>query len=183
MILEQRSAISTGFKYHLHRLRQPRRSRSTDPEHASGDTIIECRRCNAVRGTVAELHMLAQHSRDLFEFWPGPRPMLSDPKTTAAQATSPMDTVWSILEAANELGDTPHRRGLPPRHRRRPCAAMRRDQLIWSRSPPSSRDRPPACLASRLNKNPIWRHHASKSPSGNIINAWIPSAKICAFRP
>ena len=31
--------------------------------------------------------------------------MLSDPKTTA-QSDVPMDTVWSILEAANELGDT-----------------------------------------------------------------------------
>ncbi len=31
--------------------------------------------------------------------------MLSDPKITA-QSDVPMDTVWSILEAANELGDT-----------------------------------------------------------------------------
>lgn len=39
-----------------------------DPAHASGDTVIECRRCNAVRGTVAELHILARRGRDLFEF-------------------------------------------------------------------------------------------------------------------
>lgn len=31
--------------------------------------------------------------------------MLSDPKT-ATPSDAPMDTVWSILEAANELGDT-----------------------------------------------------------------------------
>ena len=42
--------------------------KATDPEHTSDDTIIECRRCNAVRGTMADLHRLAQHSRDLFEF-------------------------------------------------------------------------------------------------------------------
>ena len=39
-----------------------------DPAHASGDTVIECRRCNAVRGTVADLHILARRGRDLFEF-------------------------------------------------------------------------------------------------------------------
>lgn len=39
-----------------------------DPAHASGDTVIECWRCNAVRGTVAELHILARRGRDLFEF-------------------------------------------------------------------------------------------------------------------
>ena len=39
-----------------------------DPANASGDTIIECRRCNAVRGTVADLHTLARRGRDLFEF-------------------------------------------------------------------------------------------------------------------
>ncbi|MCC8968307.1 hypothetical protein FNJ47_08405 [Bradyrhizobium sp. UFLA 03-164] len=32
--------------------------------------------------------------------------MLSDPKATM-QNDVPMETVWSILEAANELGDTP----------------------------------------------------------------------------
>ena len=40
----------------------------TDPAHASDDTIIACRRCNAVRGTVADLHVLARRGRDLFEF-------------------------------------------------------------------------------------------------------------------
>jgi hypothetical protein len=39
-----------------------------DPVHASDDTVIECRRCSAVRGTVADLHMLARSGRDLFEF-------------------------------------------------------------------------------------------------------------------
>ncbi|MHC2438291.1 hypothetical protein [Bradyrhizobium sp. USDA 4451] len=39
-----------------------------DPARASGDTIIECRRCSAVRGTVADLHILARRGRDLFEF-------------------------------------------------------------------------------------------------------------------
>jgi hypothetical protein len=32
--------------------------------------------------------------------------MLSDPKA-AMTGDIPMDTIWSILEAANELGDTP----------------------------------------------------------------------------
>ena len=31
--------------------------------------------------------------------------MLSDPKATMT-SDIPMDTIWSILEAANELGDT-----------------------------------------------------------------------------
>jgi hypothetical protein len=31
--------------------------------------------------------------------------MLSDPKTTMSSEL-PTDTIWSILEAANELGDT-----------------------------------------------------------------------------
>jgi hypothetical protein len=35
---------------------------------APTDTIIECRRCNAVRGTLADLHVLARLSRDVFEF-------------------------------------------------------------------------------------------------------------------
>ncbi|WP_407170157.1 hypothetical protein [Bradyrhizobium sp. ORS 111] len=40
----------------------------TDPVHASDDTLIECRQCSAVRGTVADLHVLARRGRDLFEF-------------------------------------------------------------------------------------------------------------------
>ena len=39
-----------------------------DPANASDDTIIECRQCSAVRGTVADLHVLARRGRDLFEF-------------------------------------------------------------------------------------------------------------------
>ncbi len=42
--------------------------KATDPTHASDDTIIECRRCNAVRGTMADLQTLARRGRDLFEF-------------------------------------------------------------------------------------------------------------------
>lgn len=66
MILEQQ-AISTGFKIICTDCGSLS-IKATDPEHASDDTIIECRRCNAVRGTMADLHKLAQHSRDLFEF-------------------------------------------------------------------------------------------------------------------
>ncbi|MBR0697562.1 hypothetical protein [Bradyrhizobium lablabi] len=40
----------------------------TDPAHASDDTVIECRRCSAVRGTMADLQVLARRGRDLFEF-------------------------------------------------------------------------------------------------------------------
>jgi hypothetical protein len=35
---------------------------------ASGDTIIECRCCNAIRGTLADLKDLARRGRDLYEF-------------------------------------------------------------------------------------------------------------------
>jgi hypothetical protein len=42
--------------------------KATDPAQASGDTVIECRRCSAVRGTVADLHVLARRGRDLYEF-------------------------------------------------------------------------------------------------------------------
>ncbi|MEN3347937.1 MAG: hypothetical protein V7632_1572 [Bradyrhizobium sp.] len=42
--------------------------KATDPAHTSDDTIIECRRCSAVRGTMADLHVLAQRGNDLFEF-------------------------------------------------------------------------------------------------------------------
>jgi hypothetical protein len=34
----------------------------------SPDTIIECRRCNAVRGTLGDLQDLARRGRDSFEF-------------------------------------------------------------------------------------------------------------------
>ncbi|WP_426442817.1 hypothetical protein [Bradyrhizobium genosp. P] len=39
-----------------------------DPAHASDDTVIECRRCSAARGTVADLHVLARRGHDLYEF-------------------------------------------------------------------------------------------------------------------
>jgi hypothetical protein len=42
--------------------------KATDPANASTDTPIECRRCSAVRGTVADLQVLARRGRDLFEF-------------------------------------------------------------------------------------------------------------------
>ena len=66
MILEQQT-ISTGFKIICTDCGSLS-IKPTDPAHASDDTIIECRRCNAVRGTIADLHMLAQRSRDVFEF-------------------------------------------------------------------------------------------------------------------
>lgn len=31
-------------------------------------TMIHCRRCNAIRGTLADLHDLARRSADVFEF-------------------------------------------------------------------------------------------------------------------
>jgi hypothetical protein len=40
----------------------------TDPAHAPGDTKIECGRCRAIRGTLADLHVLARRSSDVFEF-------------------------------------------------------------------------------------------------------------------
>jgi hypothetical protein len=39
-----------------------------DPAHAPDDTKIECGRCAAVRGTLADLHVLARRSCDIFEF-------------------------------------------------------------------------------------------------------------------
>jgi hypothetical protein len=42
--------------------------KATDPSRASDDTIIECRRCSAARGTVADLHVLARRGCDLYEF-------------------------------------------------------------------------------------------------------------------
>ena len=40
----------------------------TDLVNAPGDTKIECGRCRAVRGTLAELHVLARRGGDIFEF-------------------------------------------------------------------------------------------------------------------
>ena len=42
--------------------------RMAERKAVATDTIIECRRCNAVRGTLADLHALARRSRDIFEF-------------------------------------------------------------------------------------------------------------------
>lgn len=39
-----------------------------DPATAPDDTVVRCGRCNAARGTLAELHDLARGSTDLFEF-------------------------------------------------------------------------------------------------------------------
>ena len=66
MNLQQR-VISTGFKIICTNCGSLA-IKIADPANASGDTIIECRRCNAVRGTVADLHTLARRGRDLFEF-------------------------------------------------------------------------------------------------------------------
>lgn len=66
MNLEQH-AISSGFKVICSECGSLS-IKLGDPAQASGDTIIACGRCNAVRGTMAELHVLARHSRDVFEF-------------------------------------------------------------------------------------------------------------------
>jgi hypothetical protein len=39
-----------------------------DPANASSDAKIECGRCSAVRGTLADLHVLARRGNDVFEF-------------------------------------------------------------------------------------------------------------------
>jgi hypothetical protein len=39
-----------------------------DLANAPEDTKIECGRCTAVRGTLAELHVLARRGSDIFEF-------------------------------------------------------------------------------------------------------------------
>jgi len=41
--------------------------KAIDPAAAPG-TLIHCCRCNAVRGTLADLHDLARRSADVFEF-------------------------------------------------------------------------------------------------------------------
>ena len=40
----------------------------TDLANAPEDTKIECGRCTAVRGTLADLHVLARRGIDIFEF-------------------------------------------------------------------------------------------------------------------
>jgi hypothetical protein len=39
-----------------------------DPTKAALDTAIQCGRCNAVRGTLADLQKLARQANDVFEF-------------------------------------------------------------------------------------------------------------------
>jgi len=39
-----------------------------DPVNAPGTTAVQCGRCGAVRGTLAELHDLARRADDVFEF-------------------------------------------------------------------------------------------------------------------
>jgi ribosomal protein S27E len=39
-----------------------------DPVNAPGATPVQCGRCGAIRGTLADLHDLALRSRDIFEF-------------------------------------------------------------------------------------------------------------------
>ena len=42
--------------------------KAIDPASAPDLAKIHCRRCNAVRGTLADLHELARRSTDVFEF-------------------------------------------------------------------------------------------------------------------
>jgi hypothetical protein len=44
--------------------------KTVDPAAAPDATLIHCRRCNAVRGTLADRHDLARRSADVFEFLP-----------------------------------------------------------------------------------------------------------------
>ena len=39
-----------------------------DPANSPNATFVLCGRCNAVRGTLDELHDLARHGNDVFEF-------------------------------------------------------------------------------------------------------------------
>jgi hypothetical protein len=42
--------------------------KAVDPAAAPNATLIHCGRCNAVRGTLADLQDLARRSTDVFEF-------------------------------------------------------------------------------------------------------------------
>ncbi|MBR0798293.1 hypothetical protein JQ615_23180 [Bradyrhizobium jicamae] len=63
----QEQTVSTGFKIVCTDCGSLS-IKPTDPAHASDDTPIVCRHCSAVRGTVADLHVLARRGSDLFEF-------------------------------------------------------------------------------------------------------------------
>jgi ribosomal protein S27E len=39
-----------------------------DPAHSPATALVRCGRCNAIRGTLAELHEMARRSTDSFEF-------------------------------------------------------------------------------------------------------------------
>jgi len=39
-----------------------------DPANSSATALVRCGRCNAIRGTLAELHEMARRSTDSFEF-------------------------------------------------------------------------------------------------------------------
>jgi hypothetical protein len=42
--------------------------RMTDPLKSTASTLVQCRGCNAVRGTLGELQDLARSATDVFEF-------------------------------------------------------------------------------------------------------------------
>jgi hypothetical protein len=42
--------------------------RIADPQKSSASTAVRCRGCDAVRGTLGELHDLARRATDVFEF-------------------------------------------------------------------------------------------------------------------
>lgn len=39
-----------------------------DPANSPATVLVRCGRCNAIRGTLAELHAMARRSTDSFEF-------------------------------------------------------------------------------------------------------------------
>jgi hypothetical protein len=39
-----------------------------DPATSPATALVQCRRCNAVRGTLGDLHDLARRGHDVFEF-------------------------------------------------------------------------------------------------------------------
>lgn len=39
-----------------------------DPAKSAASALIQCARCDAVRGTLGDLHELARRSTDIFEF-------------------------------------------------------------------------------------------------------------------
>ena len=39
-----------------------------DPTTSPASALVQCRRCDAVRGTLGDLHDLARRSTDVFEF-------------------------------------------------------------------------------------------------------------------